>query len=57
MGEGGGGGGAREGVTGDDSISLGGRWRSPGKHYFSLSLILAVNISGDPDGTGRIKTL
>ena len=23
----------------------------------SLSLILAVNISGDPNGTGRIKTL
>ena len=23
----------------------------------SLSLTLALNISGDPDGTGRVKTL
>ena len=37
LGEGGEGGGAGEGVTGDDSISLSDRRRRPGEHHFPLS--------------------
>ena len=37
MGEGGEGGGAGEGVTGDDSIVMRDRWRRPGEHNLPLS--------------------
>ena len=52
--EGGGGGGAGDSVAGDDSITLGDRWRRPGELHFSLSPGTASNISGDPDGAEGI---